>query len=307
MKILIAEDDISLCQSLEKDIKDWGYQVITAHNGKEAWKIIENEEIRLSILDSQMSDIDGFEVCRKIRRNIQENKSKNNYIILLINNDRKDDKVKGLSVGADDYLIKPFDFLDLKVRIKNGERILKIEDSFKILATYDRLTKLLTRTRIIEFLAEELNRGWRENHPTGIIMADIDRFKQINDTYGHSAGDDILIEVASRIKKTIRPYDKAGRYGGDEMLLVLPNCSLSNLKAITERLRRTVSEKTIKTEAEILEITLSFGATSSEIAPEASIENLIKTSDNALLLAKKKGRNWAVIAKTIYSPFKEKP
>ena len=119
--------------------------------------------------------------------------------------------------------------------------------------------------------------------------------------------DAVLVEVASRIKKTIRPYDKAGRYGGDEMLLVLPNCSLSNLKPITDRLRHTVSDKTIKTEAEILEITLSFGATSSEISPEASVDDLIKTSDNALLLAKKKGRNWAVLAKAIYSPFKEKP
>ena len=210
-------------------------------------------------------------------------------------------------MGADDYLTKPFDFLDMKTRIQNGDRILKIEDSFKILATYDRLTKLLTRTRIIEFLSEELNRGWRENHPTGIIMVDIDRFKQINDTYGHTTGDNILIEVASRVKKTIRPYDKAGRYGGDEMLLVLPNCSMSNLKPITDRLRRTVSDKTIKTEAEILEVTLSFGATSSEISPEASVEDLIKTSDNALLLAKKKGRNWAVLAKAIYSPYKEKP
>jgi two-component system cell cycle response regulator len=307
MKVLLAENDVAFCESLEKDIKEWGYQVIPANNGKEAWKILENEEIRLAILDSKITDIDGFELCRKIRRNIQENKSKNIYIILLINKGHKDDKVKGLSLGADDYLIKPFDFLDLKTRIQNGDRIIKIEDSFKILATYDRLTKLLTRTRIIEFLNEELNRGWRENHPTGVIMVDVDRFKRINDTFGHSTGDDILVEVASRIKKTIRPYDKAGRYGGDEMLLVLPNCSLTNLKAITDRLRRTVSEKTIQTESKGLEITLSFGATSSEISPEASVDDLIKTSDNALLLAKKKGRNWVVIAKTVYSPFKEKP
>ncbi|UCC38508.1 MAG: diguanylate cyclase [Candidatus Aminicenantes bacterium] len=303
MKVLIAEDDFAFCQSLEEDIKEWGYQVFTANNGKEAWKIIENDEIRLAILDSMISNIDGFELCRKIRRNIQENKSKNTYIILLINKDRKDDKVKGLSVGADDYLAKPFDFLDLRIRIQNGERIIKIEDSFKILATYDRLTKLLTRTRIIEFLSEELNRGWRGNHPTGLIMADIDRFKQVNDTYGHSTGDDMLIEVASRIKKAIRPYDKAGRYGGDEILLVLPNCSLSNLRAVTDRLRHTVSEKKMKTEEAILEVSLSFGATSSEISSEASVDDLIKTSDNALLLAKKKGRNWAVVAKTVYSPF----
>ena len=113
--------------------------------------------------------------------------------------------------------------------------------------------------------------------------------------------------MASRIKKAIRPYDKAGRFGGDEILLVLPNCTLSNLKPIVDRLRRTISEKKMKTEREMMKITLSFGATSSEISTDASMDDLIKTTDDAISLAKKRGRNWAVIAKTIYSPFKAKP
>jgi len=307
MKVLIAEDDVAFCESLEKDVKDWGYEVITANNGKEAWQIIENDEARLAILDTLISDIDGFELCRKIRRDIQEKKLKNNYIILLIGKGRKDDIAKGLSMGADDYLTKPFDFLELKVRIQNGERIIKLEDSCKKLATFDPLTKLLNRSKILEFLSDELNRGWRENHPTGIIMADIDRFKQINDTLGHSAGDTILVQVATRLKKTIRPYDKAGRYGGDEIIIILPNCTLKNLNQIMDRLRCCISEKKIKTQVAALNITLSMGGTSSEISSDASANDLIQTSDHALLSAKKKGRNWAILAKTLHDPFGANP
>jgi len=306
MKVLIAEDDVAFCESLEKDIKDWGYEVITANNGKEAWQLIENGEVRLSILDTMMSDIDGFELCRKIRRDIQEKKLKNTFIILLIEKGRKDDIAKGLSMGADDYVIKPFGFLELKVRIQNGERIIRLEDSCKKLATFDPLTKLLNRNKILEFLSDELNRGWREDHPTGVIMADIDRFKKVNDTFGHSAGDTVLVQVAARLKKTIRPYDKAGRYGGDEILIILPNCNQENLKQLADRLRHSISEKKIKTKAAVLDITLSMGGASSEISPDASANDLIQTSDNALLLAKRKGRNWVILAKTLHDPFNTK-
>jgi two-component system cell cycle response regulator len=306
MKVLIAEDNVAFSESLKKDVSDWGYEVITANNGKEAWQIIENDEVRLAILDTMISDIDGFELCRKIRRDIQEKKIKNNFIILLIGKGRKDDIAKGLSMGADDYLTKPFDFLELKVRIQNGERIIKLEDSCKKLASYDPLTKLLNRSKVLEFLREELNRGWRENHPTGIIMADIDRFKNINDTLGHSAGDTILVQVATRLKKTIRPYDKAGRYGGDEIIIILPNCTLENLKQIMDRLRRSISKEKIKTKMTALNITISMGGTSSEISSDASADDLIQTSDNALLRAKKKGRNWAILAKALHDPFKVK-
>ncbi|UCC38506.1 MAG: diguanylate cyclase [Candidatus Aminicenantes bacterium] len=305
MKILIVEDDVTFCESIKKDIVDWGYEAISANNGKEAWQLIENEDVRLAILDTKISDIDGFELCRKIRRDIQEKKIKNNYIILLIDEGRKDDIAKGLSMGADDYLTRPFDFFELKVRIQNGERIIKLEDSCKRLATYDPLTKLLNRNKILEFLSDELNRGWRHNHPTGVIMADIDHFKKFNDTYGHSTGDAILVHVALRIKKTIRPYDKAGRYGGDEVLIVLPNCSQDNLKRVAERLRRALSETKIKTKAGTHNITLSLGGASSEISPDVSANDLIQSSDNALLLAKRKGRNWAVFAKTLHDSFND--
>ena len=307
MKVLIAEDDVAFCESLEKDIKGWGYEVITANSGKEAWQLIENGEVRLSILDAMMSDIDGFELCRKIRRDIQEKKLKNTFIILLIEKGRKDDIAKGLSMGADDYVIKPFGFLELKVRIQNGERIIRLEDSCKKLATFDPLTKMLNRNKILEFLSDELNRGWREDHPTGVIMADIDRFKKVNDTFGHSAGDTVLVQVAARLKKAIRPYDKAGRYGGDEILIILPNCDMKNLKLVAERLRRCISEKKIKTKAAVLDITLSIGGTSSEISSDASVNDLMQTSDNALLLAKRKGRNWVILAKTLHDPFINHP
>lgn len=307
MKVLIAEDDPTSCRTMEKDIKEWGYEVVTANNGKEAWETIKKDEIRLAILNGMIPEIDGVELCRRIRREIQEKKSKNTYIILLTDRGHKDDIIEGLSAGADDYMIKPFDFFELKVRLQNGERIIKLEDSCVRLATFDPLTKLLRKDKIFEILDEELNRGWRQNFPTGVIMVDIDRFKRINDTYGHVVGDHVLAEVSSRLKKSIRPYDKAGRYGGDEMLLVLPNCNLNNMKVIAKHLLHSVSEKKIKTEAALLYVTISLGGTSSDISPHVSGDDLVKTSDQALYLAKKKGRNRAVLAKALYSQLKDKP
>ena len=245
--------------------------------------------------------MNGVELCRKIRQNFQEKNSKYVYIILLTGRDQQGDVITGLSAGADDYMTKPFSFFELKVRLQNGERIIELEDNRIKLASYDSLTKLLNRNRILEFFKEELERGRREDQSTGLIMVDIDHFKKVNDSYGHFIGDAVLIEVSSRLKKSIRKYDKIGRYGGDEMVVVLPNCCLAYVKKIAERLRRSISQKNIKTEKALLNITLSAGATSSDISPFASGDELIQACDRALLRAKRQGRNRVVVAESLPS------
>lgn len=209
-----------------------------------------------------------------------------------------------MSAGADDYLIKPFNFLELKVRIQNAERLIGLEDRCIKLSSFDDLTRLWKRDRILEVLDEELNRGWRDNKPTGVLMIDIDYFKKINDVHGHVAGDKVLAEVGSRLKGSIRPYDKAGRYGGDEMFIVLPTCGLNNLNLVAERLRIAISKEPIVTETSTLEVTISLGGTSSSNVVRASANSLVQTSDNALYMAKEKGRNCSVIIKL--PPIEEK-
>lgn len=295
MKVLIAEDEPISCRALEKSVTGWGYETVIAKNGKEAWEVLRKNEVRIAVVDWMMPGMDGIELCQKIRHDYQQKKSKYIYIILLTGKDQQGDMITGLSAGADDYITKPFSFLELKVRIQNGERVIKVEDDQIELASYDSLTKVWNRKKILDFFKEELSRGRRENQATGVIIVDVDRFKNVNDSHGHFIGDEVLIEVVSRLKKCIRGYDKLGRYGGDELILVLPNCGLTHVKNIAERLRLSVCEKKISTKKGLLDITISVGGISSDVSLDASTDDLIQASDRALYSAKKRGRNKAVI------------
>ncbi len=304
MKVLIAEDDIITARSLEENLRDWGYEVIMTHDGKEAWEVISGaspdpvnviEDIRLAVLDWEIPEINGIELCRRIREKTEKEKEKYIYIILLTGRDRQEDIILGLSSGADDYITKPFDVLELKIRLQNGERIIRLEDNRLEMATTDNLTQLWNRNKILEFLSEEISRGRRYGQPTGVIMCDIDRFKNINDTLGHQAGDRVLLEIASQIKNSARNYDKIGRYGGDEFLAVFPSCHHSFIPSIAERLRRAVENMTISTNLGDISVTISLGGTSNEFDLNIPAKEMIRISDHALLSAKDKGRNCSVI------------
>lgn len=299
MKILIAEDDFISCKALENNLKEWGYEVVSARDGNEAWELARANDIRLAILDWNMPGIDGIELSRKIRNEYQKEDSKYIYIILLTGRGGQDDIIQGLSTGADDYMTKPYSFVELKYRVQNGERIIKNEDKRIRLASLDNLTKLWNRNKIFDFLDTELKRGERENTPTGVVMIDIDHFKRINDRYGHLIGDEVLVEVADRLRSAIRPYDRIGRYGGDEILVVLPNCGNKEAKNIAKRLYDSVANEKIPTEVGSLKINISIGCVSNEKSLQVSRMELIQASDNALLSAKKKGRDRIILSKSL--------
>jgi len=299
MKILIAEDDVISCRDLEKHLREWGYDVVAARDGNQAWELAKTNNIRLAILDWNMPGIDGIELSQRIRKEYQKEDSKYIYIILLTGRGGQDDIIQGLSTGADDYITKPYSFVELKYRIQNGERIINNEDRRIRLASLDNLTRLWNRNKIFEFLENELKRGERNGHPTGVIMIDIDHFKRINDRFGHLIGDRVLVEVADRLSTTIRPYDKIGRYGGDEILIVLPKCANREAKTIAERLYHSVTSEKISTDAGALKINISIGCVSNEKFPQSSKMQLIQASDKALLSAKKKGRDRIILARSV--------
>lgn len=305
MKVLIAEDDMISGRALEKNIRGWGYDAVVTTNGKDAWQALnpevkdpkkpDKDPIRIAVLDWEMPYINGIDLCKKIRTTPLDKKDSYLYIILLTGRDNQDDIIQGLSAGADDYITKPYNFLELKVRLNNGERIIQLENKRIQIADTDDLTQLCNRDRIHEILTEETERCLRENTPIGVIWADIDNFKQVNDNFGHITGDLVLIEVAKRLKKSLRKYDKIGRCGGDEFLAVIPTCGHDHVAHIAERFRRIINAKKIAIESDQLEVTISVGATSSENSPNSSPDILIKTSDKALYEAKNKGRNCSVI------------
>src|SRR5579872_1460670 len=192
MKILIAEDNPSFRQVLANMLQKWGYDVVTVGDGIEALKSLQiDNPPRLAILDWMMPGLDGPEVCRRLRERKREPYI---YTLLLTAKDTPQELVEGMESGADDYLRKPVNSQELRVRIRAGRRIIDLQqelvearESLRQLATHDPLTQLWNRSAMFDILARELKRAKRESSPLSIIMADLDGFKKINDTLGHAA------------------------------------------------------------------------------------------------------------------------
>ena len=180
MRVLIADDDPATLLFLEGVLGDWGYEVVTARDGTEAWERLQRADSPpLAILDWMMPGLDGVEVCRKVR---QQSEAAYVYLILLTRLDRTEDLVLGMEAGADDYVSKPFEEQELRVRLRAGGRIVELQETLRIEATRDDLTDAWNRRMILQILQRESIRAGREGTPLGVIMADLDHFKRINDT-----------------------------------------------------------------------------------------------------------------------------
>ena len=299
MKILIAEDDPISRRLLEVTLGKWGYEVISCPDGDVAWDTLQQPGApSLAILDWMMPGMDGLQVCREVRQMMTEPYT---YMLLLTAKSQKADIIAGLEAGADDYLTKPFDANELRMRLRAGRRILDLQaelifvrEELRTQATHDSLTRLLNRAATCDFLQQEIKRAEREQWPLSIILADIDFFKRINDTYGHLAGDAVLRETSKKMKSVIRPYDGIGRYGGEEFLLVLPGCDHDGAAALAERLRESVASNPLALAEGIIPITLSLGVASNVITQD--MEDLIGAADTALFRAKNSGRNRVELA-----------
>jgi two-component system cell cycle response regulator len=296
--VLIAEDDPLFRRILERSFEQWDYRVTTVENGLDAWEVLQKEDApQLAILDWMMPGMDGIELCRRIRGRCQV---PYRYVLLLTAKDEKQDVIAGLEAGADDYLTKPFDMDELRARVRAGKRILDLQaalihaqDDLQSAADHDSLTGLWNRAAILDLLKREVSRRRRTGHELGVIMADVDHFKTINDTRGHLIGDAVLKETTRRLAVNVRPYDAVGRYGGEEFLIVLPDCNADNLVIGAERLRHCIADHPIETCAGPIQITLSLGLKSVEQCDKepADCETLLREADEALYAAKARGRN----------------
>ena len=168
-------------------------------------------------------------------------------------------------------------------------RLLRAQEALRHEATHDGLTGIWNRMTILDILRRELLRAEREGTSVGIIMADVDHFKSVNDSLGHASGDMVLRTVASEIAATIRPYDSVGRYGGEEFLMVAPACNASQTWELAERVRDQVENRVIVVRGKPVKITLSMGIAAGSFAMVA--ESLLHSADTAMYDAKSKGRN----------------
>ena len=297
MKVLIADDDATSRCMLQRVLETIGYEVITARDGREALSILgEPMAPQLAILDWVMPRFSGPDICEAIRK---ENRDRYTYILLLSSKANKADLILGFEAGADDYITKPFDGQELRVRLRTGRRILELQsqliaarEMFRDQALHDSLTGLLNHNAILTSAERELTRARRQATSVGLILGDLDYFKKVNDEFGHQVGDLVLQDVAKRILTTSRLYDSVGRYGGEEFLVVASNCTSADAAELAERLRRFVAQTPVTAECHSLPVTISLGVVSSDMFHEVvSTEFLLREADKALYRAKRDGRN----------------
>lgn len=301
MRILIVEDDPVQRRILVAGLNQARHQIEAFADGQAAWERIQASPVSLVITDWSMPRMDGTELIRLIRA---AEFPRLVYTILLTVRDGKDDVVRGLEAGADDYLTKPFDPRELAARVAIGERLITLEDRLltsqrrlEMMASRDALTGLLNRHAILEHAETELDRSWRTDQPLSLALLDIDLFKAINDAYGHQQGDIALRAVANALVDNKRRYDGAGRWGGEEFLLVLPGLGLTDAGRVVDRIRAAIAARAITTESGVvLHVRISAGVAAAPLGALPDLDALLSRADQALYSAKRAGRNRVCLA-----------
>lgn len=301
-RILVVDDHPDNVEIINVRLSSRGYLIETATNGEEALHQVKDNPPDLILLDVMMPLMDGYEVSRRIKNDPDLPFIP---IILVTARDSTQDKVDGLDAGADDYLTKPVNFPELEARVRSMLRIKRLQDELdqknrelefankrlRKLSITDGLTELFNHRHIHELLHEEFERTKRSGEPMAVVMMDLDRFKQVNDTYGHPTGDVILYETANILRQTVREIDMVGRYGGEEFVTILPGADEQAAHQFAERVRQAVADHVYRDEANEVRMTVSGGVAS---FPSEGIEHpdlLIKRADEALYAAKQGGRD----------------
>jgi len=302
MHVLVVDDSAVYRKLIGGHLESWGFAVTLAESGEEAWRLLGQAEApKLVLLDWVLPDLDGIELCRRIRRTAATGHYI--YVVLLTSKEGRQNMLDAMDAGADDYLVKPFDESALKARLQVGKRILALQDelvaareSMRHAATHDSLTGLLNRSEIFVMLERELERSRRERQPLAVMLADIDYFKKVNDTLGHLFGDETLRDIARRFHSRLRVYDSVGRYGGEEFLLVLPNCEAEAAMERANELRETIAATPVVNAGQERVVTASIGVAISDCTGIKEIEGLLNRADAALYAAKENGRNRVELA-----------
>ncbi|MFH1747841.1 MAG: diguanylate cyclase [Planctomycetota bacterium] len=310
-RLLVVEDEPATLALLKCQLQKTGYEVMGCTNGREAVEILNRVGADVVITDWSMPEMNGIDLCRAIHELRETGVLWLVHVILLTAHNDKQHVVEAFEAGADDFLSKPYDLQELLARIRVGQRVLRLQSELlerqlelaksnaqmtilnqKLgrLANTDALTSLPNRRHVLDRYADAWELAKRSNQPISCIMADVDHFKKVNDTYGHNTGDCVLREMAQRIQSQLRRYDLCGRFGGEEFLIICPGITADGAAVLAERIRLKIAARKVDANGTAIKVTMSFGVASTQSGYEDP-EILTAQADKMLYAAKEHGRN----------------
>ena len=290
-KILIVDDTVSNLDILEELLTS--YIVISCISGKDALEVVQEEQIDLILLDIMMPEMDGYEVCKKLKDNTQTRDIP--IIFITAKSDEKSIEM-AYDIGGSDYITKPFLPKELLARVKKELKMQDMLQELEVLASTDPMTKLYNRRYFLTSSQKIISLAQRNSYDVSLLILDIDKFKNINDTYGHTIGDSVIIALAQKLLNSQRESDISCRYGGEEFTVLLPNTSQEGARVVAENIRQNLENLAVPIEDSMIHFTVSVGV-STLLKEEKHIEKALKRADDALYEAKRNGRNRVCIEK----------
>ena len=294
-KVLAVDDSAMYRKLVEHSLLGAGYEVLLAHDGREALGLFAQCQPAVVITDWSMPNLGGLELCRRIRQDFQDCHS---HLILLTSNTDKEQVVEGLAAGADDYLTKPFHSGELVARVEVGRRIVELHRQIQAknrlleeMALTDALTGLPNRRAIDVWAPRQLSAAARHDFDIWVVMADLDLFKKVNDTYGHDGGDTVLKSFSEILKANTRQSDMCARLGGEEFLVVITHSDKEGVETLVERIRGQFEKNRVKVGTATIAVTASFGISGFRGTKPTDFDALVVRADTAMYAAKKNGRN----------------
>jgi two-component system, cell cycle response regulator len=294
-RVLLVEDDAAIVRLVSRLLASAGMEVLAHTTGASALAALDREEWEICLLDRWLPDLDGMEICRRIKA---ESRFDARQVVMLSGFADVTSKVEAFSHGADDYIAKPFQPMELLARINAARRVVEMQKQLlamtrqlEELSIRDELTGVFNRRHFAATLERAFDQSLRYRRPLSVAIVDVDRFKSINDTLGHQAGDVVLAEVARRLASSIRSSDYVARYGGEEFVVVLPETPLTDAVSFGEKLRRTVASRPVRIEGRDVPVTISVGTASRPHSAFETSSQMIAAADRALYRAKHNGRN----------------
>lgn len=288
LTILVIEDHPDQRDLLAIVLQREGYRVVTAGNGVEAMEKLQKEDVQIALSDIMMPKMDGFELIKAIR---SEPSFKGIYMILITARIQEGDRIRGLDLGADDYITKPFSFSELLARVRVGSRVVNYQQNLEYQTQTDPLTGLFNRRAFERKIAEEYERAKRYNHAISLLLLDIDNFKNINDTYGHHGGDMALVKISAILRERTRRSDFPARYGGEEFVLILPETDQENALQVANKVHDEIRSQMFGTSTTPFALTVSIGLSSTTTKPYSDWRQMLEDADQAMYLAKNSGKD----------------